>query len=166
MLADTRRRQPLLNQRFHIEGGPGFADLLVDPTRSLAELVRSTPMPHLMIMTAGSPKARAMVPSTIVVQSALQRVVGDGYVMILDAPPLDVSADVALLSASADLTLVTIHAGRTTHASLRASESVLQMSEAMAGLFVYGMDAPLGQGHSAERAWHASPVRDAGSNAL
>ncbi len=112
LLVDAALHAPTQHLRFAARGGPGVAQLLIEPSRA-SEMVQPT-RAAVALLPAGAAGAGPGSFSPDAVRQLGAVVRGLGYpVVIVDAPPILTSGEALLLSRIADDTLLTVRAGVT-----------------------------------------------------
>jgi capsular exopolysaccharide synthesis family protein len=127
LLVDCDILRPRLHRVFHVSRAPGLMDLLrLDggglhheiarraAINQLKAAVRSTPVERLSFLPCGSDAQNTpelLEPYTL--QGLLRDLKAEYDVIVLDTPPVLVSADAATLAASADGVILIVRAGQT-----------------------------------------------------
>jgi tyrosine-protein kinase Etk/Wzc len=123
LLVDCDFRRPQLHNVFGTPREPGLTQLLLGQGEA-EQLVRSTPVEGLALLTAG---ALPPNPSELLGGARMQEVLaalGESFdLVILDTPPLLAAADAAILGRQSDGVLLVVRAGKTDRA---AAQQALQ----------------------------------------
>jgi capsular exopolysaccharide synthesis family protein len=123
---------------------PGLAEALQDEsTNVIAQLVSINE--HLLVLPAGLPSKH---PGELLASKRLVEIVNTlrqlGSIVILDTPPVRLSADAIALSGVADATLLVARAGATRVRSLREATSGLRRDRLrQLGVVLVGVSSPL-----------------------
>ena len=147
LLIDADIRRPSLHRAFHTASAPGLRDVFVDPPAPIPnvfsfapsvergapierpdpahEAIQSTCVPGVSLLAAGSRVGSLADLKSTRMRDLLTRV-GEGFdVIILDSPPVLVSADAAILAPLVDGVIFVIRAGQTErHAIEQAHEQL------------------------------------------
>ena len=153
LLVDCDLRRPRLHRIFGVAPAPGLIELLKADRATLAEspggsFRRPTKIAGLWLLPSGALPRRA---SEVLQPQQLRRLLHDlsGHfdVIILDTPPVLVSADAALLAPLADGAILVVRAGQTDRAS--AERACQYLSAAGAHVLGAVLNDPAG-----ELAWY------------
>lgn len=146
LLIDADLRLGLLHVLFGVEEGIGLVDVLkgdalFDEARH--ELIVGTAGGPLHLLTRGTPTP---IPSELLssarTQELLRRLRGQYDVIIIDAPPLSVVVDGAVLGTWADSTILVARVGSTDRRALQeAVEQLRYLRAAVGGVILNGVDA-------------------------
>lgn len=146
LLIDADLRQSGLHRLFRIGREPGLTDLLLgradleEVMREVAVSQHGVPL-HVLVAGAAPPHPSELLGSARM-QDLLGRLRDEYEIVILDAPPLQLVTDAAVLGAFADSTLLIARAG-TTHKRLLA-EAVAELHRlniSVGGVVVNDLDA-------------------------
>ncbi len=122
LLIDCDIHRPRLHRVFHATRAPGLMDLLRTgglSSRSTtamqrATAIRSTPIDRLSFLPCGAnPQSTPELLERAPLRALLAQLRPDFDVILLDTPPVLVSADAATLGASADGVIMVVRAGQT-----------------------------------------------------
>jgi capsular exopolysaccharide synthesis family protein len=127
LLVDCDIHRPRLHKVFHVSRAPGLMDLLrldagglnYETARRVARsqraaAVRTTPVERLSVLPCGADAQSSpelLEPATL--RGLLIQLKTEYDVIVLDTPPVLVSADAATLAASADGVIMVVRAGQT-----------------------------------------------------
>jgi capsular exopolysaccharide synthesis family protein len=138
LLLDADLYQPSLHQAFDLNPTPGLLQLLTDGPRVSVKDVAHESGDGADIITAGSASSLPSETYTHARVSQLFETLKKSHHyrwVVIDSPPLLVSAAASLLASSADKVLLTIRSGVSRHEHLRRARAVLER----AGVSVWGM---------------------------
>ncbi|MGP1345221.1 MAG: polysaccharide biosynthesis tyrosine autokinase [Phycisphaerales bacterium] len=111
LLIDANLRKPSLHTTFTVAEGPGVAEILRDPSRTLAESVIQTSEPNLSILTAGTDRRGVFDRLNTDDMNRIIREAEAAYdLVIIDAPPAVVSTDAMAIAQHAASTLLVVRA--------------------------------------------------------
>jgi capsular exopolysaccharide synthesis family protein len=126
ILVDCDLRRPILHQIFGLGNQSGLSTLIPSQGAGLSEL-QNTAVPNLRLLTSGPLPAN---PSELLcsgrMQEILQLLRQEAEYVILDAPPVTVVTDGAVLASKADGALLVISAGRTKRDLARRAKAALE----------------------------------------
>ncbi|MFT3913266.1 MAG: polysaccharide biosynthesis tyrosine autokinase [Anaeromyxobacteraceae bacterium] len=113
LLVDADMRRPRMHRIFGHSNSAGLSSLTLGEG-TLSELVRSTPIPNLKVLTSGPVPPN---PSELLHAKAFKRIIdemADGFDrVIIDSPPVGVVADALVLGTYAHGTVFVLRAGAT-----------------------------------------------------
>jgi capsular exopolysaccharide synthesis family protein len=113
LLIDCDLRRAQLHRLFRKQRSPGLTDLVLG-LNSVEEVIRSTPVNGLFVLTAGT---RAPNPSVLLggprMQAAMDALSSEFGLIILDCPPVLAAADAAIIGTIVDGVLLVLRAGQT-----------------------------------------------------
>jgi len=121
LLVDADLRRGVLNSVFHLEREPGLSNVLLEITqfKDAVRTVRIGESATLDFLSSGIlPPNPAELLGSERMRSLLKRLEAEYDVIILDAPPLNVVTDAALLGTNADGVILVARAGRSEKAAL------------------------------------------------
>jgi receptor protein-tyrosine kinase len=116
LLIDADVIRPAVLDRLGLPPAPGLMDLLTDDRLDVADVMLRTNVPKLSILPAGTPNAMA---TELLASAAMDRLLLDvatrypDRVIILDAPPLLLSAEARVLASRVGQVVVVVDASRT-----------------------------------------------------
>jgi receptor protein-tyrosine kinase len=94
---------------------PGLLELIVESERRPDDVVLKTDQPGLRFMPAGQPRANSTeLLAGKRMQALLETLQGPDTVVLMDSPPVLLTAEARVLAERVDYTLVVVEAGRTT----------------------------------------------------
>lgn len=126
LLMDCDFRRPTLHRIFGMRNFRGSVNVLAGES-GLQEALQKTSVPNLSLLTVGSvPPNPAELLGSRRFADLMQQVRQQFDYVILDAPPVPVVSDAAILATHADGTLLVIDAQRTRKASLREAMHSLE----------------------------------------
>ena len=126
LLVDGDLRKSAIHKLFGLHKDPGLTDVLLKKY-SLFELIRSTHIPNLDVLTAGTkppnpPELLGSAELTEIINEAKQR-----YDLILfDSPPIIPVADSVALSTKVDGVLLIVFSGKTNRVALQRTITLLK----------------------------------------
>jgi capsular exopolysaccharide synthesis family protein len=143
ILVDTDLYHPSQQRLFNLPNQSGLTTALVDPEMDLDELLKSTAIPGLSVLTSGpilpNPTPLLAQQATRNLLSALRK---KADVIVLDTPPAAAVVDASILALQADGVLLVISAGKTKREmAKRAVELLQQIRARMLGVALF--NAPL-----------------------
>lgn len=121
LLVDADLRRGVLNSVFHLEREPGLSNVLLEmtPFQNAVRTVRIADSATLDFLSSGIlPPNPAELLGSDRMRALLERLEAEYDVIILDAPPLNVVTDAALLGTNADGVMLVARAGRSEKAAL------------------------------------------------
>jgi capsular exopolysaccharide synthesis family protein len=122
VLVDGDLRRPVVAESFGLVEGAGLTDLLIGRVDFADVAQHVGALPNLSILAAGgTPHNPSELLGSKAMRRLLDRLADDGYIVIIDAPPLLPVTDAAVLTASADGALVVVTAGHTLDTQLSAA---------------------------------------------
>ncbi len=125
LLIDADLRRPFVHTLFGLKQGKGLSDVLLEDL-SFQKTVFRNVVPYLDILAAGTPlKAPSRVFGGRAMAEFLKEVQGTYDWVLIDAPPVLVVNDGAVLAALADGTILTVTAGTTRFDALERSAELL-----------------------------------------
>ncbi|CAN5161378.1 XrtA-associated tyrosine autokinase [soil metagenome] len=128
LLVDSDVGKPSLCKQLGLPAGPGFMDILVDPSLDVASLVVRTDLPNLSVLRAG----RQLNDDTEVLASDRTRAVLDSLVagsprrvVLFDSPPALAASAASELARYVGLVLLVVRADKTSDVALRDAAQLL-----------------------------------------
>src|SRR5690606_23414605 len=121
LLVDADLRRGVLNSVFHLEREPGLSNVLLEmtPFQNAVRTVRIADSATLDFLSSGIlPPNPAELLGSDRMRALLERLEAEYDLIILDAPPLNVVTDAALLGTNADGVMLVARAGRSEKAAL------------------------------------------------
>lgn len=126
ILIDTDLRRPSLHRLFELSNHAGLTTLLLDAQVHLNEVLQSTSVENLSVLTSGPlPPSPADLLGSKRMGSLIESMEGENDIIIFDSPPIMAASDGSVLAAHVDGTLFVISSGYTRRASARRSKEVL-----------------------------------------
>ena len=133
----------MLNQ----EEGPGLADVLGGHA-DYDEIIRSTPIPNLSFIPAGSTHDRsaAELLTAASMKSVFKRLLNDFHYTIVDTPPATTVTDVGIIGQLCSGVIMVVRLHQTDeHAAKRAARLLQANNISILGCLIVGRDAPAGR---------------------
>jgi non-specific protein-tyrosine kinase len=135
LLVDADLRKPGIHLLFDLPNARGLTTLLRSDQGNLESIVQATEQENLRILTTGPlPPNPAELLGSQRMRTILDRLKGDGDLVIFDSPPLQAVTDSAILSSFVDGTLLVIDAGHSRRGTVHQGRDAL----AKAGATVLG----------------------------
>ncbi|MFX0537489.1 polysaccharide biosynthesis tyrosine autokinase [Ornithinimicrobium sp. Y1847] len=126
LLVDADLRRPMVATEFDLDDAVGLTQVLAGEI-DLESALQRTGDENLHVLTAGRvPPNPSEVVGSQRMHTFLDRVVADGYFVIIDAPPLLPVTDAGLLSTIADGTLLIVSVGQADKDQMGLSLEVLE----------------------------------------
>ena len=105
IVVDADLRRPAQHKLFKMESDPGLTDVLTG-THSLEQVLRSTSVPNVQVICAGTPPHN---PAELLESEAMKRLLMELEnrcdVVLLDSPPTLAVVDAAIIASLTDATL-------------------------------------------------------------
>jgi len=134
LLVDCDLRKARLHNVFRVPREPGLTQLVAEH-REPAELIRSTPVEGLFLLTAGKlPPNPSELLGSAQMRVVVEVLANQFDIVIFDTPPVLVAADAAILGSMVDGVLMVLRAGQTERDAAR--EALRQLS--VVGVWVVG----------------------------
>ncbi len=144
LLVDADLRRGVLHNTFGVEKTPGLTNYLAN-NATLAELVQSTHIPNLSVISCGS-----MIPNPSEQLGSLQmkRFIDEASrkfdFILFDAPPMDAATDSVVLGTLVHAVAVVVRAGKTKRKSAKERLEIFNSVHArMAGVIINGTEEAL-----------------------
>jgi polysaccharide biosynthesis transport protein len=130
LLIDADMRRPRCHRVLDMDNNAGLAEVLTG-VRDLHDLIRSTAVPNLFVLTSGSipPNATELVGSSKMHQVVTQLQQVYDY-LVIDSPPVMPVSDALLLSTIVDGVLLVTNASRTPKQQVKAARARLDYARA------------------------------------
>jgi succinoglycan biosynthesis transport protein ExoP len=142
LLVDADLRRSSLHYNLGIRREPGLGDVLSGRCTADDAVVPVEDIPHLSVVSAGSPvgyPAEALASETMT--AALRRWRNLYDHVVIDTPPVAMVTDAVVLAAQADsVVLVAMASGTTRQALCRTRDLLLRANAKIAGVVVNGVD--------------------------
>lgn len=114
ILVDADLRRPTLHQYFNLSNDTGLTSLLINLDLSIDDVLATTEVPNLRILTSGLlPPNPADILTTPRMVAIIEQAKTQADLVIFDSPPALAVTDASLLATQLDSTLVVIKAGET-----------------------------------------------------
>jgi len=125
-LVDSDLRRPTLHKIFGVDNARGLTTALIDGS-SLAQVARSTRVPHLSLVTSGPlPPNPAELVGSKHMHDLLEVAAGDFDLVLCDSPPVMAVADGVALAARCDGVILIVRAGLVSHEVIRRAVGQIQ----------------------------------------
>ena len=125
LVIDANFPNPRMHELFRTSNGRGLSDLVVEK-KTLEECVTATTHPNLDLMTSGPAASAAhWFLGSPAAGEILERCSAGYGIVLIDAPPLRVSPDTAVLGSHADGVVLVVRAGKTSRDVLRYARGLL-----------------------------------------
>jgi succinoglycan biosynthesis transport protein ExoP len=126
ILVDVDLHRPMQHKIFDLDNSRGLTTLLLHPNMPLPEVIHTTTIPNLRVLTAGQVPAD---PSILLNSKRMTDVIAalrqEADIVIFDTPPTLVVSDASALATRADGVLLVIQAGRTRRAAAKQAKDGL-----------------------------------------
>lgn len=146
LVVDGDFRRSSLAQMLNQPSGPGLAEVL-DGSATYDEVIRSTPIPNLSFMPAGSTNNRsaAELLTAASASSTFRRMQNEFHYTIVDTPPATTVTDVGIIGQMCTGVVVIVRLHRTHEAAAKRAVRLLQVNNIpIVGCLLVGRDSPLG----------------------
>lgn len=146
LVVDGDFRRSSLAQMLNQPSGPGLAEVL-DGSATYDEVIRSTPIPNLSFMPAGSTQNRsaAELLTAASASSTFRRMQNEFHYTIVDTPPATTVTDVGIIGQMCTGVVVIVRLHRTHEAAAKRAVRLLQVNNIpIVGCLLVGRDSPLG----------------------
>jgi succinoglycan biosynthesis transport protein ExoP len=143
IIVDADLRRPSQHKLFKIDSSPGLTDILVG-THDLEEVQRSTSVPGVSVIPAGSPPPNpAELLGSAAMGQLLARLETVADVVLFDSPPALAVADSVVLAARAGGVLLVVGYGETKKTNTKKALEILSRANAnVLGTVLNRMDGP------------------------
>jgi capsular exopolysaccharide synthesis family protein len=159
MLVDVSLHEPRLHKLLGVGNDQGLIDHIMS-ARALEELLVSTSVPNLSILTAGAPPSPESGPPTLTPQHLGQLLIwarSNADIIILDTGPVLKSSDAALVARQADATVLVARQQHTSVRDLRRAAHVLgSCGEGLLGVVLTGVRSGA--------SWDPMPISEAAAD--
>ena len=157
-------RRPRIHEFFGLSNSQGFTSVLLG-TASLRSALQATAVDRLYVLASGPlPPNPSELLNSRVAAELLDRLTADGFLVLIDSPPLLPVTDAMVLAKRVDATLLVCNSGKTTRKELqRAVDLLRQVNAPLAGAVLNGglEDTTYGYGY---RYYRATPNGAAAAN--
>lgn len=127
LLIDSDLRRPRLHKIFDMKNDRGLTDLVMNPDRDVAGLVKASGVEGMDVLCTGPlPPNPAELIHTLGFRRALDRLLEVYDRVIFDSPPVVAVTDAQILSTLVDGTLLVVRAGTTTRPMLAKAVRLLR----------------------------------------
>ncbi len=142
-------RRPRIHEFFGLSNAEGFTSVLLGSV-SLRSALQETSVDRLFLLASGPlPPNPSELLNSRVAAELIDRLAADGFLVLIDSPPLLPVTDAMVLAKRVDATLLVCSAGQTTRKELRRAVDLLQQVNApLAGAVLNGAVAENGYGYS------------------
>ena len=142
LLIDADLRRPSVHKALGMGPRTGLSNVLTGSAQLNQAIVRSTLIPTLYIMTAGTPPPN---PAELLASSNMRDVLNELREqydhIVIDTPPTLSVTDAVLLSTNADSVVLVIRSGQTTRQALRRARDLLvRVNARIAGVLLNAAD--------------------------
>jgi capsular exopolysaccharide synthesis family protein len=129
LLLDTDLRRPMINVLFKLPLENGFADLL-EKKGQIADMIKTTSMPELKIITAGKLKGSpTSVLNPIRLHEIFEELKFYFDFIVVDSPPVIPVSDPLMIAGDADGVLLVLRAGSTPKDVVKRAMNLMQNSK-------------------------------------
>jgi polysaccharide biosynthesis transport protein len=136
LLVDADLHRPAQHEIFGIENNGGLTSLLVKNPPSLSEVLQSSAIEQLKILTTGAtpPNPSELLGSKRML-NVLEAIKQEFEMVIFDSPPILAVADASIIATRTDMTLMIVDAGHTRRgAAQHAKETLMRVGANIAGV--------------------------------
>src|ERR1041384_5786275 len=142
LIIDADMRRPSVHKALGMGPRTGLSNVLTGSAQLHQAIVRSTVVPTLYIMTAGTPPPN---PAELLASSNMRDVLNELREqydhIVIDTPPTLSVTDAVLLSTNADSVVLVIRSGQTTRQALRRARDLLvRVNARIAGVLLNAAD--------------------------
>ena len=149
LLVDADLPKPHISRQLGLADEPGLLDALRDPKLEIERIIVGTDVPRLSVLPAGtrSEDATELIASARMDEILTKLSESDSnQLIVLDSPPLLLTAESPALAQIAGQVVVVVHAGRTTQRVLNDALSHIREGPAIA-LVLNQVSVPTGDGY-------------------
>jgi capsular exopolysaccharide synthesis family protein len=146
LVVDGDFRRSSLAHMLNQPSGPGLAEVL-GGTATYEDVVRSTPIPNLSFIPAGSTNDRsaAELLTAASATSAFRRMQNEFHYTIVDTPPATTVTDVGIIGQMCTGVVMIVRLHRTHEAAAKRAVRLLQVNNIpIVGCLLVGRDSPTG----------------------
>ena len=142
LLIDADLRRPSIHKTLGMGPAAGLSDVLTGGTPLQDAIIRSTILPDLFLLPAGSPPPNpAELLASNNMKDLLAELQGQYDHIVIDSPPTLSVTDAVVLSTRADRVVLVIRSGQTTKQALRRSRDLLlQVKAQVCGVLLNAVD--------------------------
>ncbi|MBX3015317.1 MAG: polysaccharide biosynthesis tyrosine autokinase [Caldilineaceae bacterium] len=114
ILVDADLRRPQVHKVFGLPMEPGFTNWAVDPKLKMEQLLKTTPVPNLYVLTCGTiPPNPSELLGSPRAGELFQTLAANADIVLYDTPPAATVTDAVILAAQMDGVLQVVRAGTT-----------------------------------------------------
>lgn len=125
VIIDADLRRPVLASIFELDPALGLTQVLAGDV-DLDEVIQDTGLINLQVITAGRiPPNPSELLGSQKMQHVIRELIDDGYLVIIDAPPLLPVTDAGLVSATVDGTILVLSVGNTYKEQAKLAAKIL-----------------------------------------
>lgn len=149
VLVDADLRRPSVHKMFGMDNSRGLSDLFSNDTTKLEDVMQSTSIPSLRVITSGTipPNPAEMLDSRMMTQ-ILASLRQNTDMVIIDSPPVLPVADASILGSRCSGTVLVIDSGKTrTEIARRAVATLERANVKVAGVILNKMGSKQAAGY-------------------
>ena len=140
LLIDADLRKPVQHNVFGHPRGPGLSEYLIGEVNLLSDIIHSTKVENLSIMTAGGLPPN---PSELLGSGSMSKLIDQlehEYDMVLfDSPPIVAVTDASMISGELDAIALVVKAGQTERSAVdRALDTIKNVKAPLIGAILNG----------------------------
>lgn len=148
VLIDADLRRPTQNRIFSTSNRRGVTDLLITEDAEPEDYLSRTTVDSLKLIPSGKlPTNPAELLDSERLELLLKALVNRFEVVVVDGPPILLTADAALLANKVDAVVMVVQSGRTSRVEARKAVSILRQADASIVGAVLNYAAPKGQSY-------------------
>jgi non-specific protein-tyrosine kinase len=133
ILVDADLSHPVLHDVFNVKFKSGLADLINSPLTGIQDCLKKTSIDNLQIITGGeTSQDQTERLSAERISEILKTLQDQAEIIIIDSPPVLLTADAAILSNRADGVIVVVRAGKSKRKAVR--QALIDLQEANANI--------------------------------
>jgi capsular exopolysaccharide synthesis family protein len=133
ILVDADLSHPVLHDVFNVKFKSGLADLINSPVTGIQDCLKKTSIDNLQIITGGeTSQDQTERLSAERISEILKTLQDQAEIIIIDSPPVLLTADAAILSNRADGVIVVVRAGKSKRKAVR--QALIDLQEANANI--------------------------------
>ncbi len=142
LLVDADLRRPSIHKTLGIGPRPGLSDVLAGNLSLQQGIVRSTVLPNLFVLPAGTPPPNpAELLASASMRDVLDQLAAHYDHVVIDTPPTLSVTDAVVMSTAADRVVLVIRSGQTTKQALRrARDLLMQVNARVCGVLLNAVD--------------------------
>ena len=129
LLIDADRQRPKLHKMLNLTNESGLSNALAsaDVRKTVAGLIRTTPVHNLFLITSGDSKVPSFLPYRQSLKDLAEHLRAEFDTILIDSPPLLAMADARILGSVADGILLVLRAGITSREALCSARQRLEI---------------------------------------